>query len=101
ETPAPDSAELQALARSVIATFEEYVALQRRIPAEVVTIIQAADGLDRQAYGMAAHLAVRQETRQRLLEAEPVEELLKLLSEVLTGENDLLRLERKIDEDVR
>ena len=103
-TPAPavpDSAELQALTRSVIATFEEYVALQRRIPAEVVTIIQAAEGLERQAYGMAAHLAVRQETRQRLLEAEPMEELLKLLSEVLGGENDLLRLERKIDEDVR
>jgi ATP-dependent Lon protease len=96
-----DSAELQALARSVVATFEEYVALQRRIPPEVVTIIQGTDGIERQAYGMAAHLAVRHETRQKLLEAEPSEELLKLLSEVLSGENDLLRLERKIDDDVR
>ena len=96
-----ETAELQALARSVVAAFEEYVALQRRIPAEVVTIIQATDGIERQAYGMAAHLAVRHETRQKLLEAEPPEELLRLLSEVLTGENDLLRLERKIDEDVR
>ena len=96
-----ESAELQALARSVVATFEEYVALQRRIPPEVVTIVQATDGIARQAYGMAAHLAVRHETRQKLLEADPPEELLKLLSEVLSGENDLLRLERKIDEDVR
>jgi ATP-dependent Lon protease len=92
---------LQALARSVIASFEEYVALQRRIPPEVVTIIQAAEGIDRQAYGMAAHLAVRQETRQQLLEAEPAEPLLRLLSEVISGENELLRLERKIDDDVR
>src|SRR5688500_1612953 len=61
--------ELEALARSVIATFEEYVALQRRIPPEVVSRIQSAEGIERQAFGMAAHLAVRQETRQRLLEA--------------------------------
>jgi ATP-dependent Lon protease len=93
--------ELQALTRSVIASFEEYVGLQRRIPPEVVTLIQGAEGIDRQAYGMAAHLAVRQETRQKLLEAEPPEPLLRLLGEVLSGENDLLRLERKIDEDVR
>ena len=96
-----ETAELQALARNVVASFEEYVALQRRIPPEVVTVIQSTDGIERQAYGMAAHLAVRHETRQKLLEAEPVEDLLRLLSEVLTGENDLLRLERKIDEDVR
>ena len=96
-----DDPELLALARSVLAGFEEYVGLQRRIPPEVITIIQGAEGLDRQAYGMAAHLAVRHETRQKLLEAEPVEPLLRLLSEVISGENELLRLERKIDEDVR
>jgi ATP-dependent Lon protease len=103
--PAPaapaEEPELQALARSVIASFEEYVALQRRIPPEIVTIIQGAEGIDRQAYGMAAHLAVRQETRQKLLEAEPAEPLLRLLSEMISAENELLRLERKIDEDVR
>jgi len=96
-----EGAEIQALARSVIAAFEEYVALQRRIPTEVVTIIQGAEGIDRQAYGMAAHLAVRQETRQKLLEAEPHEPLLRLLGEVLQSEIELLRLERKIDDDVR
>ena len=96
ETP-----ELHALARSVIAAFEEYVGLQRRIPTEVVTIIQSAEGVERQAYGMAAHLAVRHETRQKLLEAEPAEPLLRLVAEVISGENELLRLERKIDEDVR
>jgi ATP-dependent Lon protease len=103
-TPPPtaqETPELHALARSVIASFEEYVSLQRRIPGEIVSIVQGAEGIDRQAYGMAAHLAVRQETRQKLLEAEPPESLLRLLSEVLSAENELLRLERKIDEDVR
>jgi len=96
-----DTPELQALARSVLAAFEEYVALQRRIPTEVVALIQAAEGTERQAYGVAAHLAVRQDIRQQLLEAEPVEPLLRALNEVLGSENELLRLERKIDEDVR
>lgn len=100
-TPAADTPELQALARSVITTFEEYVALQRRIPPEVVTIVQAAEGIERQAYGMAAHLAVNPETRQRLLETDAPEPLLRALSDVLSAENELLRLERKIDEDVR
>jgi ATP-dependent Lon protease len=98
---AQETPELHALARSVIASFEEYVSLQRRIPGEIVSIVQGAEGIDRQAYGMAAHLAVRQETRQKLLEAEPSEALLRLLGEVLSAENELLRLERKIDEDVR
>ena len=97
----PDTPEIQALARTILAAFEEYVSLQRRIPAEVVTMVQGADGLDRQAYGIAAHLAVRQETRQRLLEAELHEPLLRQLGEVLQSECELLRLERKIDEDVR
>jgi ATP-dependent Lon protease len=97
----PAAPETQALARTVLGAFEEYVSLQRRIPAEVVTMVQGADGLDRQAYGIAAHLAVRQETRQRLLEAEPHEPLLRQLGEILQSECELLRLERKIDEDVR
>src|SRR4051812_17117666 len=97
----PDSPELQALVRSVLASFEEYVSLQRRIPGEVVAMIQAAAGIDRQAYGMAAHLAVRQDTRQKLLDAESPEAMLRLLGEVISSENDLLQLERKIDEDVR
>ena len=99
--PADESAELEALARSVITAFEEYVGLQRRIPPEVVSLIHSAEGIERQAFGMAAHLAVRQEVRQQLLEAEPLEALLRQLSEVIKAENELLRLERKIDEDVR
>ena len=99
--PATETPELQALARSVLTSFEEYVGLQRRIPGEVVALVQSAEGIERQAYGMAAHLAVRYEKRQQLLEADAPETLLRLLGEVISGELELLRLERKIDEDVR
>ena len=100
-SPPPETPGIEALARSVLAAFEEYVGLQRRIPTEVVPMIQGADGIERQAYGIAAHLAVRQETRQELLELDPHEPLLRRLGEILSAENELLRLERKIDEDVR
>jgi ATP-dependent Lon protease len=93
--------ELQPLARRVMSLFEEYVGLHRRIPAEVISLVQSAESLPRQAYGIAAHLAVRLELRQRLLEARSMPALLGLLSEVLASEVELLRLERKLDDEVR
>ena len=102
EGPAPkDAAETEALSRRVLNSFEEYVSLHRRIPPEVVSIIQSTDSAERQAFGVAAHVAVRFELRQSLLEAETLRALLEMLAELLSGEIELLRLERKIDDDVR
>ena len=93
--------ETEALSRRVLNSFEEYVGLHRRIPPEIVTIIQSAESAERQAFGVAAHVAVRFELRQSLLEADTLRHLLEMLGELLTGEIELLRLERKIDDDVR
>jgi ATP-dependent Lon protease len=98
---APLTAEERARARQTLARFEEYVALQRRIPAEVVALAQASTTEERMASAIAAHVAVRHEVRQRLLEAQGLSDLLDALSELLAAEIELLRLERKIDEDVR
>jgi ATP-dependent Lon protease len=99
ETNDPEA--LQVLSRRVLALFEEYVSLHRRIPNEVVALVQSADTLARQAYGIAAHLAVRVEVRQTLLEAPTVPALLDALNQLLVSESELLRLERKLDEEVR
>jgi ATP-dependent Lon protease len=93
--------ETEAISRRVMNAFEEYVGLHRRIPPEIVTIIQSTDSAERQAFGIAAHVAVRFELRQSLLEAGTLRQLLDLLGELLSGEIELLRLERKIDDDVR
>ena len=98
---AADAAETEALSRRVMNSFEEYIGLHRRIPAEIVSIIQSTDSAERQAFGVAAHVAVRFELRQSLLEAETLRHLLEMLGELLSGEIELLRLERKIDDDVR
>jgi ATP-dependent Lon protease len=91
----------EASARRAQSLFEEYVALHRRIPPEVVGMVQSADTIARQAFGIAAHLAVRLEVRQRLLESRTVADLLRQLRETLAAEIELLRLERKIEDDVR
>ncbi|MEO7456942.1 MAG: endopeptidase La [Gemmatimonadaceae bacterium] len=87
--------------RRAITLFEEYVAVHRRLPAELVTLIQSADTPARQAFGIAAHLGTRLERRQNLLESADFSALLRVLGETLSSEIDLLKLERKIDDDVR
>jgi len=98
---AQEAGETEALSRRVMNSFEEYVSLHRRIPAEIVSIIQSTESAERQAFGIAAHVAVRFELRQSLLEADTLRHLLEMLGELLNGEIELLRLERKIDDDVR
>jgi ATP-dependent Lon protease len=90
-----------ALGRRVLSLFEEYVSLHRRIPAEVVTLVQATASEERQACAVAAHLAVRHDVRQTLLEAATLPGLLSQLAQLLAAEIEILRLERKIEDDVR
>src|SRR5881628_3774643 len=56
--PAPviEDADAEAHLRRALSLFEEYVSLHRRLPTELVTVIQGADTPARQAFGMAAHL---------------------------------------------
>ena len=98
---AEDPSAGRALIRRAIALFEEYVGLHRRIPGEVVALVQGVDSEERQLFAMAAHLSVRVEARQSLLEAETREALAEKLAALLASEVELLRLERKIDDDVR
>ncbi len=92
---------VDAEARRAMALFEEYVTHHRRLPPEITGLVQAASSLERQGCGIAAHLAVRHETRQTLLEAPQLVDLFRALSELTAGETELLRLERKIEDDVR
>ena len=96
-----DDSETRALANRVISLFEEYVALHRRIPPEVVGLIQSTESEERQAWGVAAHMAIKFDVRQKLLESRTLKDLLESLSRTLGAESELLRLERKIDDDVR
>jgi ATP-dependent Lon protease len=99
--PPGDAESAATVARRTVGAFEDYVGLHRRIAAEVVAIVQGTESVERQAYAVAAHLTVRHETRQRLLESESLEVLWRALGDLLAQETEILRLERKIDDDVR
>jgi ATP-dependent Lon protease len=94
-------AEAPVVARRTVSLFEEYAGLHRRMPAEVVALVQAADSLPRQAFAIASHLGIKVEARQRLLSTPTLPDFLRELAELLAGEIDLLRLERKLEDDVR
>jgi ATP-dependent Lon protease len=89
------------VARRVVSLFEEYVGLHRRIPSEVVALVQAAESIPRQAFGIASHLGVKVDARQQLLAAATFPDFLRELAELLAAEINLLRLERKLEEEVR
>ena len=93
--------ELEALARRVATLFDEYVGLHRRLPAEVAALAQAEGSIERRACAVAAHIGVRHEVRQELLETGSLQSLLLRLTDILRSELELLGLERKLEDDVR
>jgi ATP-dependent Lon protease len=99
-----DAAHLGAVTvglRHALSLFEEYAAMQRRIPGEIVGVLQALDDPERLAFGLAAHLQVPIELRQELLATPSLLALVERLAQILATELELLRLERRIDEQVR
>src|SRR3954462_14346488 len=77
-----EDADAEAHLRRALSLFEEYVSLHRRLPTELVTIIQSADSAARQAFGMAAHLGTRLDRRQALLEVAELPMLLQAIGDL-------------------
>jgi ATP-dependent Lon protease len=93
--------KLEALSRTATRIFTEYVALNRRIPDEVLGYATNIDDPGKLADIIAAHLQVALEDRQAVLELASVEKRLEKLSEILSSEIEILKLEREIDSGVR
>lgn len=88
--------EVQALTRSVKATFEQYVKLNKRIPPEIlmkVTNIELASEL---ADIIAAQMNLKLEDKQRILELNDPGKRLEQLLEMMSGEIEILEVEKKI-----
>jgi len=92
--------EIEALTRKVEALFTDYVRMNHRVPNEVLLSLQAIDDRSQVADTVAAHLMVRNDVKQRLLETVSLEERFMMLSRVLSEELEILRVEKDIDEKV-
>jgi ATP-dependent Lon protease len=88
--------EVEALMRSIKATFETYVKLNKRIPPEMLSSVGVIDDPARLADTIVAHLNLKLGDKQKILETESPAERLSKLYELMQGEIEILQVERKI-----
>lgn len=91
-----EEAELEALMRTVVTTFDHYVKLNKRIPPEVLTSLSGIDDPSRLADTLAAHMTLKIEEKQVVLETANVAERLERLISLMDGEVDILEMEKRI-----
>jgi ATP-dependent Lon protease len=88
--------ETAALQRAASSAFEQYVKLSRKVPAELLGSLSGIEESGRLADAMAAHMSLRLEDKQALLEAfDPAERLEKIMA-LISSEIDLLQVENRI-----
>jgi ATP-dependent Lon protease len=90
------SVELEALVRSVHAVFDEYVKLNKRIPPEMLMSVATIDDPARLADTIVAHLSLKLNDKQEILEIESPAKRLEKLYELMQGEIEILQVEKKI-----
>ncbi|MDO9011852.1 MAG: endopeptidase La [Gallionella sp.] len=96
--PAEDGAgsETEAMRRALIAQFEQYVKLNKKIPPEILSSLTGIDDAGRLADIVAAHLPLKLEQKQEVLEIYAVQKRLEHLLGLLEGEIDILQVEKRI-----
>jgi ATP-dependent Lon protease len=91
-----DDSEIEALSRSVIAQFEQYVKLNKKIPAEVLVTVNQIDEASKLADTVASHLALKIDDKQDLLATVSVAQRLERIFSFMEGEIGVLQVEKKI-----
>ncbi len=91
-----DDKETEALMRSVLSEFDQYVKLNMKIPPEILTSVSGIEQPGRLADTIAAHLSLKIDDKQRILEMQNVRERLEHILSVMESEIDLLQVEKRI-----
>ncbi len=95
------TSEVQALMRSVMDQFEQYSKMSKKIPPETLISTAAVEEGGRLADIVISHLTLKTEEKQGLLEAFSIKERLERVLTIITQENEILDLERKLNIRVR
>src|SRR4030088_2224170 len=95
-TEEPDSTEVEAMRRTLLAQFDQYVKLNKKIPPEVLTSLSGIDGAGRLSDTIAAHLPLKLEQKQQILEMFNVGRRLEQLLQLLETEIDIMQVEKRI-----
>ncbi len=94
-------AQLEAMTRNVLASFNDYVHLNRRVPDEVLSTANNIGNPVLLSYTVASHLILKVAVKQAVLEEDDLTERFRQLSRTLANELEILKLERKIEGQVR
>jgi ATP-dependent Lon protease len=91
-----DDREQEVLMRSAVNLFDQYVKLNKKVPPEVLTSLSSIDEAGRLADTMAAHMSLKLDEKQRVLEMIDVQARLEHLMGLMESENDILQMEKRI-----
>src|ERR1700742_1238795 len=91
-----DKVEAEALARSVVTEFENYVKLNKKVSPEVVGVVQQIEDYAKLADTVASHLAVKIPDKQVILETPTVLERLEKVLGLMESEISVLQVEKRI-----
>jgi len=98
---AVEEEELEALSRSVVSQFEQYIKLNKKIPPEALVSINQIDEPSKLADTVASHLVLKISEKQELLEIDSVAERLERVYGFMESEIGVLQVEKKIRNRVR
>ncbi|MEO7030855.1 MAG: endopeptidase La [Herbaspirillum sp.] len=96
ESVAGDDSEVEAMRRAIVQQFDQYVKLNKKIPPEILTSLAGIDDAGRLADTIAAHLPLKLEQKQVILEIFDVAKRHEHLLGQLEGELDILQVEKRI-----
>lgn len=96
EAPLPDKQESDALSRSALSLFEQYVNLSKKIPSEVVSTVSAIEDSERLADTIASHMSLDLEQKQEILETADIIQRFDKLMNLMESEIDLSQIEHRI-----
>jgi len=88
--------ELEVIQRSLIGLFDQYVKLNKKVPAEILSSLNGIDDMARLADTIAAHMSLKLEEKQKVLEIESVRERFEHIMGMIEGEIDILQVEKRI-----
>ena len=88
--------ESEVLLRSVLAQFDQYVKLNKKVPPEILSSLSNIDDPNRLADTVAAHMSLKVEEKQKILEIENPRDRLEHLVALMESEIDLLQVEKRI-----
>ncbi len=91
-----NTAEIEALRRALLANFDQFVKLNKKIPSEILTSMSGIDDGGRLADSIAAHLPLKLEQKQEVLESPVVSKRIEHLMGLIEAEIDILQVEKRI-----